>query len=249
MLIKEVVDPHILNKIDIKPDDPRYQMYRDTIEKYTSDSGNISDLLHKMYKGSTVPNANNLNIEEIKMLDDIMYHHPIKRSIIVYHGTKYSPFKLWFKDRVPLNQPVLEHFPAYISTSTDFDTASIFAREDEIVIPRDITKYIRGNKKDFIDNETYNDDYFIDNEKYNHDQSNDAIATPNILKIRVPRGTPGLSVESISDHPGENEILLGRGLEIQINPYPTYIKENGLVWDCKVKYINPTPEFFKESRI
>ena len=233
MLIKEVVDPHILNKIDIKPDDPRYQMYRDTIEKYTSDSGNISDLLHKMYKGSTVPNANNLNIEEIKMLDDIMYHHPIKRSIIVYHGTKYSPFRLWFKDRVPLNQPVLEHFPAYISTSTDFYTASRFAREDEIVIPSDITNYIRGNKKDFIDNEI----------------SDNSITTPNILKIRVPRGTPGLSVESISDHPGENEILLGRGLEIQINPYPTYIKEIGLVWDCKVKYINPTPEFFQESRI
>ena len=233
MLIKEVVDPHILNKIDIKPDDPRYQMYRGTIEKYTSDSGNISDLLHKMYKGSTVPNANNLNLEEIKMLDDIMYHHPIKRSTIVYHGTKYSPFLLWYKDRVPLNQPVLEHFPAYISTSTDFRIASIFARTNEIVIPSDITNYIRGNKKDFIDNEI----------------SDNSITTPNILKIRVPRGTPGLSVESITFHPGENEILLGRGLEIQINPYPTYIKEYGLVWDCKVKYINPTPEFFQENKI
>jgi len=198
MLIKEVVDPHILNKIDIKPDDPRYPMYRDTIEKYTSDSGNISDLLHKMYRGREVPNANNLNLEEIKMLDDIMYHHPIKRSIIVYHGARESPFRLWYKDSVPLNQPVLEHFPAYISTSTDFDTASIFARINEIVIPSDITNYIRGNKKDFIDNEI----------------SVNSVPTRNILKIRVPKGTPGLSIESMSEHPGEDEILLGRGLEI-----------------------------------
>ena len=241
MLIKEVVDPHILNKIDIKPDDPRYPMYRDTIEKYTSDSGNISDLLHKMYRGSTVPNANNLSLEEIKMLDDIMYHHPIKRSTIVYHGVRDSPFRLWYKDRVQLNQPVLEHFPAYISTSTDFDTAFKFAREDEVVVPKDITNYIRGNRQYFIDYELFLEPYELEPDYF--------ITTQNILKIRVPRGTPGLSVESITLHPGENEILLGRGLEIQINPYPTYIKEYGLLWDCKVKYINPTPEFFKESRI
>lgn len=231
MLIKEVVDPHILNKIDINPDDPRYPMYRDTIEKYTSYSGNISDLLHKMYRGNAVPNANNLNLEEIKMLDDIMYHHPIKRSITVYHGARESPFRLWYKHRVQLNQPVLEHFPAYISTSTDFDTASNFARIDEFVTG-DIMKYIRRNKKDVINNE------IVDN----------SVPTRNILKIRVPKGTPGLSIESMTEFPGEDEILLGRGLEIQINPYPTSIVW-ALVWDCKVKYINPTPEFFQEAEI
>ena len=242
MLIKEVVDPHILNKIDIKPDDPRYPMYRDTIEKYTSDSGNISDLLHKMYRGNAVPNANNLNLEEIKMLDDIMYHHPIKRSIIVYHGTKYSPFRLWFKDRVPLNQPVLEHFPAYISTSTDFNTAKTFTEFDPVLIPDDVNiiQYIRGSSTNI---------FIPDEDDLKTITTKNILPFDNVLKISVPKGTPGLSVESITLHPGENEILLGRGLEIQINPYPTYIKEYGLLWDCKVKYINPTPEFFKESRI
>ena len=232
-------DPHKTHRLDIAKDDPRYDLYRNTIRGYSGTTySDINFSLGKFYKNNkfTMYNA---TIDDIRMLDDIMENHPIKHDITVYHGAKESPFRLWRKYRAPLDKPVLTHWPAFISTSTSIGTAMRFASMDVIHVLPNIVDYISGNsdKKRWFKKVSggpfgklgYN--FFV----------------YNILKIRVPAGTPGLSIKEHSQVKHEDEILLGRGLEIQINPFPTF-KSAYLFWDCEVKYINPTPEFFQETK-
>jgi hypothetical protein len=61
----------------------------------------------------------------------------------------------------------------------------------------------------------------------------------HILMITIPAGTPGGSVTKFSQYPGEGEILLPRGLDIEVNPKPVIIKDNVYVWHTKVIGHNP----------
>ena len=246
MLIEEVIDPkkeredpHKTHRLDIAKDDPRYNLYRNTIRGYSGDTySDINTSLGKFYKNNKFT-MSNATLDDIRMLDDIMENHPIKHDITVYHGAKESPFRLWRNYRAPLDKPVLTHWPAFISTSTSITTAERFAKKDVIHVLPNIVDYISGENKNRWFKKVsggpwgklgYN--FFV----------------KNILQIRVPAGTPGLSIKEHSQLKHKTEILLGRGLEIQINPFPTF-KSAYLFWDCEVKYINPTPEFFQENKI
>lgn len=237
---QEREDPHKVHRLDIAKDDPRYDLYRDTIRGYSNNTYSyINASLGKFYKNNKFT-MDNATIKDIRMLDDIMENHPLKHDITVYHGAKESPFRLWRKYRAPLDKPVLTHWPAFISTSTSITTAERFAKMDVIHVLSNIVDYISGDsdKNRWFRNVSggpfgelgYN--FFV----------------KNVLQIRAPAGTPGLSIKAHSEIKHENEILLGRGLEIQINPFPTF-KSNYLFWNCEVKYINPTPEFFQEAEI
>ena len=233
-------DPHKVHGLDIAKDDPRYWLYRNTIKGYSGDTYSyINAFLGKFYKNNKFT-MDDTTIEDIRMLDDIMENHPIKHDITIYHGAKENPFRLWRNYRSPLDKPVLTHWPAFISTSTSIRTAMWFASMDVIHVLPNIVDYISGDsdKKRWFRKVSggpfgklgYN--FFV----------------KNVLQIRVPAGTPGLSIKAHSQVKHEDEILLGRGLEIQINPFPTF-KGEYLFWDCEVKYINPTPEFFQETKI
>jgi hypothetical protein len=201
MLIKEITDPHELNKLDVEPDDLRHNLYKPALRRYSWDSKQISNLLHRMYKKQPFDPANlNYFKDDILMLDDIMFNHLIKQNITLYHGLKENPIRVWKKYNVPANKSVRVHFPGFISTTDDFDVTRYFAEPD--------------------------------------------LDQRNILEIDVPAGTPGLSIKNLSTMPKENEILLSRGLDIEIQPNPTQVRtflgSIVHVWNAKVVGVNPS---------
>lgn len=209
--IVESIRAHNVNKLDIKPDDPRYNLYTKVINQYTgADSRTIANTLHKMYRNRKFK-PDQFTKEQIQMLDDIMYNHPLKTNLTVYHGLKETPLRIWFNYKVPLNKSVIVHMPAFTSTSTNFRKALSFASMDLL---ENILQY-HGPKY-------------------------------NVLKIQVPAGTPGLSVKKYSNYKHEDEILLGRGVNLQINPNPKIKGDMLLIWDCKVLSVSPV-EHFEES--
>lgn len=134
MLIKEITDPHELTKLDIKPDDLRYPLYVDAIKKYTNFSRSFSFYLHKLYRNQNAFGKRNkeiqLNKDLAQMLDDLMFNHPIKQNLTLYHGLKESPSRIWVKYNVPNNKAVTVHFPGFISSSTNKNVAMNFSRSD-----------------------------------------------------------------------------------------------------------------------
>jgi hypothetical protein len=222
MKITEVINPHNLNKLDIDKDDPRYDLYVPTIKKYTDYAGNISNLLHKIYHNKKF-NAHELNNfsynrDEALMLDDIMYNHYIKRDITVYHGLQESPLRIWLKYKVPFDQPVTVHFPSYISTSTDQYIAKEFIQVDGALLNSLLNKPVYKNLLNLV-------------------------RKNNMLVLKVPAGTSGLSLKKYSEHPGEDEILLARGLNITIQPNPE-IRNFDAFWNAEV--VGHTPREINE---
>lgn len=149
MLIKEVTSPHELNKLDIKPDDLRYPLYVPAIQKYSNDSRALSNVLHQFYRNPKKV-LNSKNKELAQMLDDIMFNHPIKENITVYHGLKESPLQIWLKYKVPFDQPVIVNFPAFISTSNDRFTAKKFSRST--LKGKSVPEYYRNKRNNLIIN-------------------------------------------------------------------------------------------------
>lgn len=139
MLIKEVTDPHKINKLDVKRGDLRYPLYTDAIRKYSNSSKYLSDLLHKLYRNPSTT-INNVAKDDVQMLDDIMFNHPIKQNIILYHGLKESPSRIWKKYNISIDQPVIVHFPGFISTSTVDFIAIGHSRKDSTILAHE--KYI-----------------------------------------------------------------------------------------------------------
>jgi hypothetical protein len=222
MKITEVINPHNLNKLDIGKDDPRYELYLPTIEKYTNDATNISNLLHKIYHNKKFSTHEltkfPYNRDEALMLDDIMYNHYIKRDITVYHGLQESPLRIWLKYKVPFDQPVTVHFPSYISTSTNENAARKFAISDSYLFNSLLNKPVYKNLLNLVRKD-------------------------NVLVLKVPAGTPGLSLKKFSRHPGEDEILLARGLNITIQPNPEIIDFYAF-WNAEV--VGHTPREIAE---
>jgi len=222
MLIKEVTSPHELNKLDIDKDDPRYNLYRPTIKNYTDYSGHISNLLHKIYHSKKFNKRDKFlyNRDEVLMLDDMMYNHYIKRDITVYYGLKESPLRIWLKYKVPFEQPVTVHFPSYISTSTNIYVAGDFGATDSLLLNSLLNKPEFKNLLNLV-------------------------RKNNVLLLKVPAGTSGLSLKNFSKHPKEDEILLARGLNIKIYPNPKLDSlNNALRWRAEV--VGHTPQEITE---
>lgn len=208
MKIKELFEasPHKINALDVEPSDPRHPLYKSAIQDYTgSYSKGIANALHKMYRGKKFK-VSDLTKEQIQMLDDIMYNHPLKQNMTVYHGLKENPWRIWKKYNVPTDKSVIVHLPAFTSTSTKISASENFAYHDTV----------RMNDKDY--------------------------SFSSILKISVPAGTPGISVKKYSQFPNEDEILLSRGVNLQIMPNP-FPRGYYRVWICKILSVTPTEHF------
>lgn len=206
--------------LDIKSSDPRFPLYKASIFTHSMSSRAVSNILHKLHRAKNpkkildtlTPNA----VYQIRMLDDIMWNHPLKQRLTVYHGAKESPLRIWLTKRVPLDQPIRVHLPAYTSASTNLDRASGFANRDEklkVLMQRYAPALLHTKYA------TYTRYY-------------------NILEIALLPGMPALSIKQHSYHPTEDEVLLGRGVEIEIQPNPV-IDGSTITWDCKVVYVNP----------
>ena len=194
-------------------DDPNYKL----LYKYTGSGSNVwNNILHRHYRQQRHGKS---QFGKISQIDQYLQKFPLKQNLKVYTGIPESPSRVWEKYQADVNKPVRVHLPAYTSTTTSYTTAYVnFAREDRIS-PKD------------------------------HPARNvNSVSFPvykgmHILHITVPKGYPALSLIDVSQYGDEEEeILLPRGLDVEIDPRP-YIKptpgQPGIIWFAKVVGHNP----------
>jgi 8-oxo-dGTP pyrophosphatase MutT (NUDIX family) len=205
------------------------------LQDYSEESTSLNDYLHRHYRNQTVnPKTKSKQNyrDQSKSLDTVFKNAKLTRNIKVYTGIPESPGRIWEKYHADVTKPVRVHLPAYTSTTTDFNVAYInFAKADYTDYnnhrPRNVVK---GNL------ELYSMGVVSQGIRKVYDGS-------QILHIIVPAGYPAMSMVSVSRYgDDEEEILLPRGLDIEIEPNP-YIKTTLgrpiVVWFAKVVGHNP----------
>jgi hypothetical protein len=73
---------------------------------------------------------------------------------------------------------------------------------------------------------------------------------PQVLMIELPIGTPAVSIKSVSNYKEENEVLLPRGMNIEVQPTPSIIKKYGVktyIWKAKALGTSPI-QIFKDTQ-
>jgi hypothetical protein len=206
----------------------------ETIGSYTNDSTWFNKTLHRHYleHGREPMTGKSGLFNDVKPLDNALNASTIKRGTHVFTGIKRNPADL-FAQAGKTDDPVTTHHPAYLSTSTNFESAIQFSK----AMPHDLQKHPALNSDHASQEEISN----------NYDEG-----PHHILKLHVPTGTHGGSVRHISQGEGanENEVLLHRGHTIQIDPRPTIVPhpwidgEHVAVWHARV--VGHDPIEYKE---
>ena len=152
--------------------------------------------------------------QQVTNIDKIMSKARIRKDTHVFTGIKYSPEKFFKKkDR---GETATTHLPAYTSTTTDFNQAVKFGFK----LPHDMNKHPAANS---------DAPAFADGKMR---------SAHHVLKLHVPAGTPGGSIRHLAEYQDENEVLLHRGLNVEIHPHPTitHHPEHGhvVVWHGRV---------------
>jgi hypothetical protein len=201
------------------------------LQDYSEESGLLNGYLHRHYRKKT-GKPNQKYQAQSKSLDTVFKNAKLTRNIKVYTGIPESPGRIWKKYHADVTKPVRVHLPAYTSTTTNFDVAYIsFAKADYTDYndhkPRNVVK---GNLQ------LYSMGVVSQGIRKVYDGA-------QILHIIVPAGYPAMSMVSVSRYGDEEEeILLPRGLDIEIEPNP-YIKTTLgrpiVVWFAKVVGHNP----------
>jgi len=73
---------------------------------------------------------------------------------------------------------------------------------------------------------------------------------PQVLMIELPIGTPAVSIKSVSSEEIENEVLLPRGMNIEVQPTPSIIEKAGkkvYIWKSKALGTSPI-QIFKDTK-
>jgi ADP-ribose pyrophosphatase YjhB (NUDIX family) len=205
------------------------------LQDYSEESRELNNYLHKYYRkhiADTKTKPNKQYQARSDTLDSVFKNVKLTRNIKVYTGIPESPGRIWEKYRADVTKPVRVHLPAYTSTTTNLQIAyNGFALTDYTNYndhrPRNVVK---GNL------ELYSMGVVSQGVKKVYDGF-------QILHITVPTGYPAMSMVSVSRYgDDEEEILLPRGLDIEIEPNP-YIKTTPgrpiVIWFAKVVGHNP----------
>lgn len=166
------------------------------VKKYTGNSTPINSDLHARHYS---PGAGKDSRKTVDSLDSILDKHRVKQNLVVYTGVKQSIQAAYKTYGVPYDQPIRLILPAYTSTSTDFQVSLGFARTFEFDTALNLPINFEEKK----------------NRKFDY--------ASNVIRISLPKGTPGGSVDSQSEFKGEEEILLGRGSVILVQPNPVIV--------------------------
>jgi len=185
------------------------------IQDYTGGSVDTNDYLHRQYRNKAKVKELTTHQAKIQALDRILANHKLPQQIVVYTGLRQSPAEAWETYGADVTKPIRLHLPAYTSTTTKLKVALIHAGEGEIA------QVSRARHK-----------------PRNKDAPADEWGT-QILMMTLPAGLPAASVKKISEFPEENEILLPRGMDIEINPRPTVLKGGDFVWHATVLSHSP----------
>jgi|LakMenEpi03Aug12_release.lakeMendotaPanAssembly.Ray.scaffolds.fasta_scaffold447882_2 hypothetical protein len=181
---------------------------------YTGGSEDTNNFLHRQYRQKTKPKELKQFQNRIQALDRLLANHKLPEQIVVYTGLKQSPAEAWETYGADVSKPIRLHLPAYTSTTTNFKIALMHVDEDPAQVSR--SRHKPRNK------DAPTDEWGL-----------------QILMITLPAGIPAASVKKISDYENENEILLPRGMDVEINPSPTVLKNGDYVWHAQVLGHNP----------
>ena len=199
-----------------KPNTRKENPHFKALSSYVFGSKVYNDYLHKHYKGikqgrkdwsvkgKYIHNAELSGTPElvkyIHLLDDLLKSHKLKDDYVLYSGLHSSPAEFWKQLGKPTNKPIVVHLPGYTSTSLNWDEARNHAAQAQVDYTVHIPRNTDAPKK---------------------------ISTEyqQIIKIFAPKGTPGTTAKySGTTYSGESEILLPRGLTVQIDPRPTVLR-------------------------
>ena len=197
------------------------------IGDYTSDSYNLNDYLHRHYRKAahTVPkNDEKFYKKQVQSLDRALTLQKLKKPLTVYTAVPESPANAWAVYGADVRRPIRLHLPAYTSTTTSLKVAVQFAENS---LPTDSVDHRRHPPRNI--------------KKGVGDNGN------QIIMLTIPAGTPASSVKNVSDIPEENEVLLPRGMNIEVNPRPTMLKNGDYVWHAQVISHDPIQIVFSES--
>lgn len=197
--------------------EPKTKDEKNALDHYTHISRHINELLHKTYRGEKTHASLTKNKSVVKHLDKLLDHSSVKYDTHVYTGLPESPHIAWKKTKTPTNKPVKAILPAYTSTSTDYQIARNFAKRD--------------TNPDYKTHKPRNPDAPKESEYGNSGN--------HILKLHVPKGTRAASIRSHSKYDEENEVLLHRGHQIEIDPHPSVDNYRNYVWHGRVVGHNP----------
>jgi hypothetical protein len=177
----------------------------------------INDVLHKHYRNQVAKKDLQRYQRHIDSLDRILSGQKLKQPLTVYTTVPVSPADAWKRYGADPGQPIRLHLPAYTSTSTSLDVVQNIADDRLEPVKVDRQRHPpRNAQRAPLDN-----------------------WGNQILMLSIPAGTPAASVQKISDYPDENEILMPRGVDIEVNPSPTVLDNGDYVWHAQVIGHNP----------
>lgn len=108
------------------------------VRKYAMSSSDMNGVLHTLHGNTDRPvhgNVVNNNKKHIKALDEVLNNSKMHADTHVFTGLPHSPIK-HFKDmKAKKGESITIHHPAYLSTSTSYETAKFFASK-----PSEVTK-------------------------------------------------------------------------------------------------------------
>lgn len=100
------------------------------VRRYAMSSAEMNGVLHTLHGNTDKPakaEAINHNKKHIAALDDALKNSSIHSDTHVFTGLTHSPEKHFKDANTKKGESVVVHHPAYLSTSTSYDTAKFFA--------------------------------------------------------------------------------------------------------------------------
>lgn len=166
---------------------------REALETYTRDSSPINEHLWDAHIHKK-PIESDFGIYA-GHLDHAIHENKAPHDFHVYSGVPSDP-------RERMNKEKIVHHPAYLSTSLAHQTARGFAKAVD-------------HKSKIVPNPNYETMKAL-NPKLNIGKDmHENHFNKHVLRIKVPKGHPGAYVERITDHNGEYEHILPRGLNLK----------------------------------
>lgn len=197
---------HIHNKVAPLDFEKMSSNEQEAVHDYSDESRPINSTLHQHAKGHDVSTVNKQAYRKtIGHLDSVMRRRSTSEDMHVYTGLKHSPAKHFKKEEGKVPEKKVVHLPAFTSTSTSVKSARGFA--EPTMHPND--------------------------ERHGITYSEDGEAR-HILKIHVPKGTPAMSLKEKSFAPEEHEVLLHRGMHIEVHHQPEHLSKDTFLWHARV---------------
>jgi len=162
-----------------------------SIKDYTYESAPINSALHQHHNTGE---ADSDMLDKARRLTSVLANHSLKSDTTLFTGLRRNPTDV-FKNNGSTNSPVKVTLPAFTSTSNHITQACHFAKSGSHATEHTL-------RTPEVSTEGHSE-------------------THHVLMLHTPAGTEGGSVRDHATFRNEHEVLLNRGLHVEIHPHPT----------------------------